>query len=90
MELAGLYLENARRTTDHGTVLLLCHDTNSALSHVKRAAESAPKYAYDHDLRLGIAEAYLELGKLHDDLGQAEGAQASYKIAEEFGYAIDG
>lgn len=89
LQLAKFYLEYACKTTDHDIAQLLCHDAKSALSHVKRASKWAPKYTRDQGLRQDIAAAYSELGRLQDDLGLADQAQANYKIAEEFGYVID-
>jgi hypothetical protein len=46
LHLANFYLENAHKETDLNVLLVLCHDAEVSLSHVKRA-----KYTEDKDAR---------------------------------------
>jgi len=81
LELANIYLDNARKATDHCITLALCHDTEVTLSQAVRSSKrlKAPV------VREGIATAYLQLGwllksrRLHDE------AEAFYKKAEKLG-----
>jgi hypothetical protein len=84
LELASFYLDNARQTRDVKLASVLCDDAASVLSQVKRNAKWARKYAEDQDLKEGIAEAYIVLGKLQEQLGHLEKAQASQKTAEKW------
>ncbi|KAF9984383.1 hypothetical protein BGZ65_000498 [Modicella reniformis] len=85
LELANLHLENARKTNDDKIASVLCEDVESALSHVKKAAKSAPKDADHQDLEIRVATAYSELGKLQGQLGLSDKAEASIKKAEKWG-----
>jgi hypothetical protein len=60
LDLANIYLANARSTLDPNIALVLCHDTEVSLSHVKRAA----KHTEDKAMREGIATVYIGLGEL--------------------------
>jgi hypothetical protein len=81
LELAGIYLDNARKTADPHIALTLCHDTEVSLSQAARGLKRL-KYPV---LREGIATTYAQLGwllksrRLHDE------ADAFYKKAEKFG-----
>lgn len=81
LDLANIYLENARRTPDPNIALVLCHDTEVSLSHVKRAAKNTD----DKVMREGIATVYIELGELLDKQGHRDEAQAFYKKSEKWG-----
>jgi hypothetical protein len=81
LDLASIYLENARKTQDPNIALVLCHDTEVSLSQVKRA-----KHTDDKAMREGIATIYIELGQLLDNQGHGDEAQAFYKKSEKWGY----
>lgn len=78
--LANLYLKNARKETDHNIVLMLCHDVEVLLSHVKRA-----KYTEDKTTHEGIATVYAELGELLDSHGHRNEALMFNKKSEKWG-----
>jgi hypothetical protein len=40
LDLANIYLENACKTPDPNVALVLCHDTEVTLSHVKKVAKN--------------------------------------------------
>jgi len=81
LELANIYLDNARKTTDPYVALALCHDTEVTLSQVARGSKRVKVPV----VREGIATAYVQLGwllksrRLHDE------AEAFYKKAEKLG-----
>jgi hypothetical protein len=81
LDLANIYLENARKTTDPSVALVLCHDTETSLSHVKRAAKNTD----DKAIREGIATIYNGLGELLNTQGHRDEAQAFYKKSEKWG-----
>jgi hypothetical protein len=81
LDLANIYLENARRTSDPKLTLVLCHDTEVSLSHVKKAAKNVE----DKVVREGIATVYIRLGELLLQQGHQEEAQAFYKKHEKWG-----
>jgi hypothetical protein len=81
LELANLYLENARKAVDPNVALVLCHDTEVSISQVKKAA----KHIDDKPVREGIATVYVGLGKLLESQGQRHEAQAFYKKSEKWG-----
>jgi len=81
LELANIYLDNARKTTDACIALVLCHDTEVALS----AAARGSKRLKVPVVREGIAAAYLQLGWLLKNRRLHEEAEAFYKKAEKLG-----
>ncbi|KAK3819959.1 MAG: hypothetical protein J3Q66DRAFT_439048 [Benniella sp.] len=81
LDLASIYLENARKTQDPNIALVLCHDTEVSLSQVKRVA----KHTDDKAMREGMATVYIELGELLDTQGHRDEAQAFYKKSEKWG-----
>ncbi|KAK3819960.1 MAG: hypothetical protein J3Q66DRAFT_164906 [Benniella sp.] len=81
LDLASIYLENARQTQDPNIALVLCHDTEISLSQVKRAA----KHTDDKAMRDGIATIYIKLGDLLDNQGHRDEAQAFYTKSEKWG-----
>ncbi|KAK3820409.1 MAG: hypothetical protein J3Q66DRAFT_387281 [Benniella sp.] len=81
LNLANIYLENARKTPDPKLALVLCHDTEVSLSHVKKVA----KHVEDNTMREGIASAYIGLGELLHEQGHQDEAQAFYKKSEKWG-----
>jgi len=81
LDLANIYLENASKAQHPDIALVLCHDTEVALSRAKKAA----KRTEDPTVRHGIAIAYIGLGRELDSRGHDNEAQASYKKAEKWG-----
>ncbi|KAF9358576.1 hypothetical protein BGX34_008869, partial [Mortierella sp. NVP85] len=84
LDLANIYLENASKAQHPDIALVLCHDTEVALSQAKKAA----KRTEDPTVRHGIAITYIGLGKELDSRGHDNEAQASYKKAEKWGVKI--
>ncbi|KAG0348636.1 hypothetical protein BGZ54_004563, partial [Gamsiella multidivaricata] len=92
LEVANILLEIARNTNDTGISLQFCSDAEAALSRMKRATKktlASPQSGVDQTLRDGIASAYLEHGKLLNNLGHSEMAQTSYKKAAKWGHIQD-
>ncbi|KAF9345172.1 hypothetical protein BGX34_004971, partial [Mortierella sp. NVP85] len=81
LDLAHVYLENARKAIDPNIALVLCHDTEVSLSQVKRAS----KHANDANMREDIAAIYIELGEFLDAQGRKSEAQAFYKKSIKWG-----
>jgi hypothetical protein len=81
LELANIYLENAFNATDPDIALVLCHDTEMSLSQAKKSV----KQDKSPTVTGGIATAYIGLGKLLENRGQVNGAEASFKKAEKLG-----
>jgi len=81
LDLANVYLENARKALDPSIALVLCHDAEVSLSQVKRAA----KNTHDNIMREGIAIIYIDLGDFLDTQGRKTEAQAFYKKSVKWG-----
>jgi len=81
LDLANIYLENASKAHHLDIALVLCHDTEVALSQAKKAAKRIKDQAVLH----GIAVAYMGLGRELDSRGRSDEAQESYKKAEKWG-----
>jgi hypothetical protein len=82
LDLANIYLENARKTQDPKLALVLCHDTEVSLSRVKKAA----KHVENKIMHEGVATVYIGLGYLLNDQGHRDKeAQAFYKKSEKWG-----
>src|SRR4051794_3828236 len=81
LDLANVYLENARKAQDPNIALVLCHDTEMSLAQIKRAV----KHAEDKTMRGRIATVYIGLGELLDNKGHQDEAQAFYKKSEKWG-----
>jgi hypothetical protein len=81
LELANIYLEHAGKTQDTDVSLVLCHDTEAALSQAKKGA----KLGDDQTMRQGIASGYIGLGRVLEIRGRRSEAQAIYKKAEKLG-----
>jgi len=79
LELANIYLDNARKTTDPYIALVLYHDTEVSLS----AAVRGSKRLKVPVVREGIATAYVQLGWLLKSRRLHEEADAFYKKAEK-------
>ncbi len=86
--LANTYLNNARKTQDSYLASVFCDDAEISLSQAKHAFKKAlsPETLADQTLRNNIGTAYFERGKILDQLGQHDRAQASYKKAQKWGY----
>jgi hypothetical protein len=81
LDLANLYLENAFKSTDPDITLVLCHDAEVSLAHVKKAAKNNE----DKSMRERIATVYTSLGELLHSKDHQEEAQAFYKKSEKWG-----
>ncbi|KAI8345101.1 hypothetical protein B0O80DRAFT_429781 [Mortierella sp. GBAus27b] len=79
LELAKVYLENARNADDSNIAMVLCHDTKVSLSQAKKVIKRAKNPA----LIEGIASTYDDLGKQQETRGHDKEAQSSYKKAEK-------
>ncbi|KAF9349372.1 hypothetical protein BGX34_001837, partial [Mortierella sp. NVP85] len=86
LDLAHVYLDNARKAIDPNIALVLCHDTEMSLSQVKRAS----KHADDANMREDIAAIYIELGDFLDTQDRKSEAQAFYKKSIKWGGRIPG
>ncbi|KAF9954589.1 hypothetical protein BGZ65_003925, partial [Modicella reniformis] len=88
LELTNFYLENAYQTKDRDIALVLCHDAEASLSQAKNATKLShthPNDARDRSLREGIADSYIDLGKLLESQGYRNQAQVLSKKAEKWG-----
>jgi hypothetical protein len=81
LELANIYLDNARKTTDPYIALTLCHDTEVTLSQAVRGSKRLAIPV----VRKGIATAYAQLGWLLKSRSLHGEAEAFYKKAEKLG-----
>jgi len=81
LELANIYLDNARKTTDPYIALTLCHDTEVSLSQAARGSKRMKLPV----VREGIATAYVQLGWLLKNRRLHDEAEAFYKKAEKLG-----
>jgi hypothetical protein len=79
--LANVYLEYAGKAQDTDIALVLCHDTELALSQAKKGTKSGD----DQTMRQEIATSYLGLGRVLAIRGYISEAQAIYKKAEKLG-----
>ncbi|KAG0210587.1 hypothetical protein BGX31_001864 [Mortierella sp. GBA43] len=84
LHLANLFLDSAGRTQDRDVVLALCHETEAALSHAKKAA----KHGEDKTMRQGVGNTYIGLGRVLESQEHRTEAQAIYKKAEKMGVKI--
>src|SRR5690349_12207842 len=79
LDLANVYLENARMAQDPSISLVLCHDTEVTLSHMKRTA----KHSEDKTMKERIAMVYSGLGDLLSHQHHQEEAKAFYKKSDK-------
>ncbi|KAG0214888.1 hypothetical protein BGX31_000975, partial [Mortierella sp. GBA43] len=86
LELAHAFLEGAGKVHDRDVVLVLCHETEAALFHAKKAA----KRADNPTARDGIATAYIRLGRVLESHEYRSEAQTIYKKAEKMGVKVQG
>jgi hypothetical protein len=82
LDLANIYLENAYKSTDPDIVLVLCHDTEVSLTHVKKAAKTSNE---DKSMHGKIAAVYVGLGDLLHSNSHRDEAQVFYKKSEKWG-----
>jgi hypothetical protein len=82
LELANIYLDNAHKVTDPYLTLVLCHDTELALSQAKKISKRFKVQV----IRKGIAKAYDNLARLLDSHDYPDEAQSFFKKADELGY----
>jgi len=82
LDLANIYLDNARKAVDPYIALVLCHDTEVSLSQVKKVAKRLKVQA----IRKKIATAYDHLAKVLESHEHHDEAQSFFKKAEELWY----
>ncbi|KAK3813343.1 MAG: hypothetical protein J3Q66DRAFT_371880 [Benniella sp.] len=80
--LANIYLENASKASDPDLVLVLCHDAEVSLTHVKKAAKNNTEDKSTHER---IASVFVSLGDLLHSNGHRDEAQAFHKKSEKWG-----
>jgi len=78
LNLANVYLENARKAQELNITLVLCHNAEESLLHAGKATKSQP-------LLDGIATVYSALGKLLEERKRDSEAIAFHKKAEGLG-----
>jgi len=81
LDLANIYLSNAFQVTDPDIILVLCHDTEVSLTHVKKAA----KRVEHGDMRSRIATVYANLSDLLDSQGHRAEAHVFHRKSEKWG-----
>ncbi|KAF9362918.1 hypothetical protein BGX34_005256 [Mortierella sp. NVP85] len=81
LHLANFYLECARKIADPDLSLVMCHETEVLLSHLKKAAKNSD----DKTIRERIAAVYVGLGELLDIHGHRNEAQVFYRKSEKWG-----
>ncbi|KAF9203906.1 hypothetical protein BGZ49_005900 [Haplosporangium sp. Z 27] len=93
VDLAKVYLENARAAKDHDFKLRFCADAENALSQIKRSARKTLKpniNVKDKELCNEIANAYDEHCMILSECpGNAERAQISRERARKWRYVED-
>ncbi|KAK3807555.1 MAG: hypothetical protein J3Q66DRAFT_374315 [Benniella sp.] len=77
LDLANIYLEGASKAQHPDIALVLCHDTDVALSQAKKAA----KRVKDQNVLHGVAVAYIGLGRQLENHGRKSEAHEIYKKA---------
>ncbi|KAF9359192.1 hypothetical protein BGX34_008512, partial [Mortierella sp. NVP85] len=81
LDLASIYLNNAFQITDPDIILVLCHDAEVSLTHVKKAA----KHVEHDDMRSRIATVYANLGDLLDSQSHRAEAHVFHRKSEKWG-----
>ncbi|KAI8357923.1 hypothetical protein B0O80DRAFT_424047 [Mortierella sp. GBAus27b] len=74
-------MPGAGRAQDRDVALVLCHETEVALSHAKKAA----KHVEDKTVCQGIGHTYVGLGRVLESQEHRTEAKAIYKKAEKMG-----
>lgn len=88
LELCHVYLENAYKTKNRNTALVLCHDAEVVLSQAKTANKKHPAQFKNVDyqaLRKEVAASYIDLGKILEIHGYQDEAKTIYKKSEKWG-----
>ncbi|KAG0223800.1 hypothetical protein BGX31_008333 [Mortierella sp. GBA43] len=85
LDLARIYLENARNTEDLDIAMVLCQDTEVSLTHARKTLNKDPSDQTSVD---DIATAYVDLGKLLVRYGYGSEAQSSFKKAAKLGWNV--
>jgi hypothetical protein len=80
LNLANIYLENAKSVQDPDIALVLCHDAEVSLTQARKGA----RHAEDPITSDSIATAYISLGRVLNSRGHTNEAMASYKKAEKW------
>ncbi|KAK3807859.1 MAG: hypothetical protein J3Q66DRAFT_444916 [Benniella sp.] len=86
LNLANIYLENAKSVQDPDIALVLCHDAEVSLTQARKGA----RHAEDPITSDSIATAYISLGRILNSRGHTNEAMASYKKAEKWGGKVPG
>ncbi|KAF9947563.1 hypothetical protein BGZ65_008723, partial [Modicella reniformis] len=76
LELANVYLENAKKATDPVISFVLCHDTELSLNQARKVIK-------DQTLRDEVGTAYIQLGRVLDDRGRRYEAKSCCKRGEK-------
>ncbi|KAI8345997.1 hypothetical protein B0O80DRAFT_491392, partial [Mortierella sp. GBAus27b] len=84
LKLAKVYLDDAWNEEDLDIALVMCHDSEVALTHARKAE----KHASDQAVLEGIAASYIDLGKLLEMRGHGVAARASFKKGTKLGGSI--
>jgi hypothetical protein len=87
LQLIKVFLDNANNIADHDVALVLCHHAEAALSQAKSVAKkhTTPTNPEEQVVREKITTAYYDLGKLLENQGYQDEAQAFYKKSEKWG-----
>ncbi|KAF9347530.1 hypothetical protein BGX34_003075, partial [Mortierella sp. NVP85] len=78
LDLANVYLENARKAKELDVALVLCHDAEESLFQAEKATKNQPPLD-------GIATTYIALGKLLEERDCDSMANVFRKKAEDMG-----
>ncbi|KAG0241496.1 hypothetical protein BGX31_001102 [Mortierella sp. GBA43] len=84
LALANIYLENATQAQDPDIALVLCHDTATSLTQVRKVCRRSE----DEAIRKEVAIAYISLGQVLASYGHQMEAQASYNKAKKWGEKV--
>ncbi|CAO3568767.1 unnamed protein product [Mortierella alpina] len=90
LELANIYLQQghtASKEGKHEIALVLCEEAEASLSQMKKGGKSAMAVHDTADLHHGVGCAFLDLGKLLDELKEPKRAKESYKKSQEWGHS---
>ncbi|KAG0216866.1 hypothetical protein BGX31_000443, partial [Mortierella sp. GBA43] len=87
LQLTDVYLDNASRANNNNVALVLCHNAEAALSQAKGSSKksSTPPSDNEQPMQERIAIAYYNLGKLLEDYGHRDEAEAFYKKCKKLG-----
>ncbi|KAF9354707.1 hypothetical protein BGX34_010847, partial [Mortierella sp. NVP85] len=85
LQLIKIFMENARSIADRDIALVLCHHAEAALSQAKSAVRKNSSDPQEQAAQGKLATAYYDLGKLLENQGYQDEAQAFYKKSEKWG-----